>query len=488
MQQLVENELGKITPIIDELKKALDRYNPITLVLRNWLGDIDIATEEYIKASHRAGLMMAKNSGNPLAEYNTWFECYGQVFTAQPRQIGQATCLTKQYVKLVQDEIDKAIDGLPEILRWIISPTREATKRGMNEVKPHLEKAALQITAFLTDPTTADFLSLLTNPENATRSKLVSVFQDDKSKLQLIRFDDVASLVDRDLTLRDGALDPQKFAPLAHSVTLAKLSLLSPDQLNQLALDLAGPYSSPMYGSPLYGSNIANFTLLLDAVRSIDGNHQWQAYGLPWPRRAGISHSTPHGSHYGHNHYIDRTKGFRIWVDPYLREKVFLNLFPTPILGSLGDRGELRWPSYRFPECAANPFPSTQSANGAVVLEDRTCIEVKNPDQAPTQRPFRSLEEYRSRYFGCGRTASEGRYSAIVASPIDRKRARGFATRLATQFPDMHFEDKPPVSGSRYWAVMAGRCLSPELAREARDIAASRGIAKDAYLVVGRRR
>lgn len=487
LQQRLESELNKIVPIVDQIKEAADRYNPVTLALKNWLNDIDNAAEEYIKASHRAGQMMLDNSGNPVGQYKEWFDCYGQVFTAQPRQIGQAGCLLKRNLHDLKTEVDRAIDGLPELVRWLVFPSREITKRAEKELRGQLEKAAFDILAFVTSPTTADFLALLAKPENATREKLVTIYREDKSRLRLLRFDDVASYVDRDLAIEGGHLNPAKFSPLSHSVTLAKLALLGPAGLNKLVSDLAPSYASPLYGSPLYQSSESNFSLLLDAVRSIDGNHQWQPYGLPYPRRRGVQHAGPSDSHYGHDFFADHTKGFRIFVDPYLRERLFLKLFPASALGALGERAELRWPAYRFPECPANPFPSTQDSRGSLVEADRRCVDTSTPNLPLAERPFKNSEEYSARYFACHRVeGGAATYAAIIGSPKSRALAERTVDRLTRQFPDMHFTVQRPARGSDYWAIMGAKCSSKELASEAKFVAISRGIAPDAYIVRAR--
>jgi hypothetical protein len=390
------------------------------------------------------------------------------------------------YLSGIDREIGRITDGLPEYLRWAITPTREAGRLVRRELQPHLREAGIRVVAFITDETTADFLALMVNPEDATRTKLVSVYRQDGSGLRLIRFDDVAALVDRDLAIRDGLLDPTRFAPLVHSVTLAKLALLGPDQLNQLVKDLAGTHVSPLYGEPLYAPVSGNFTLLLGSVRSIDGNHQWQAYGLPHPRRAGVSHAHPREGHFGHDYYANRSNGFRIWVDPYLREKVFVKLFPVPVMGALAERAELQWPAYRFPSCAGNPFPTTQNRAGQVLSEDRTCAELTEPDRASAAWPFSTVAEYRSRYFQCALDSEERRYSVVIGSSVGAEWARDEAARMKAQFPDMHFDVQRRQGKGVRWAVTAGECLSEVLANEVQDVVISRRIAPDVYLLSDR--
>ena len=88
---------------------------------------------------------------------------------------------------------------------------------------------------------------MLADPENATRAKLNSVFAQDNSGKNLLKFGEVGQLVDADLKIQNGTITPSQFPPLNHAVTLAKLSLLQPTELNRLVRDLGGEYVS-IYG------------------------------------------------------------------------------------------------------------------------------------------------------------------------------------------------------------------------------------------------
>jgi hypothetical protein len=477
----LSKELEKNTLIVDDIKKAIDRYNPVTVVIQKWLDDIGVGTEEYIKASHRAGLLMLQNSGNPLKEYQDWYACYGQVFKAIPKEIGQAGCLVRNFVQDVQNEFDKFMDGLPEIVRWIIDPTREVKRRVKEKVKPELEKATFRIVGFLTDPKTADFLELLTHPKNATREKLVDTYRRDESRKGLLEFSDVASVVEKDLHIEGGVLTPEKFAPLTHAVTLAKIALLAPDELNRLVRDLAGA-TAVIPSDAVYPPYNGNFSVLLDSVKSIDGNHQWQAYGLPYPRRLGVSHDDPGGFDYGRDGFSDKNKGLRFWTDVYLRERVFLKLFPEGVLGALGERPELKQGHYKFPSCAQNPFPKTQDPDTGVVLkEDKTCTNVSMPDRKISEFQSATEAEYRDRYFQCDKPILGLPHWTIAGSYLSEINARHDSTIIRRLFPDMAAEVWRPQTGNKYWTIMIAACTTSDRANEARDIAIRRGIGRDAF-------
>lgn len=174
-------------------------------------------------------------------------------------------------------------------------------------------------------------------------------------------------------------------------------------------------------------------------------------------------------------------------MDPFLRERVFYALFPGSVLGVLGTRAELQWPAYRFPECAANPFPATQGADGVVLREDRRCVDATDPNQPPTRRNFVDRSQYKQRFLLCDEySKNEFNYAAIVSSPKTAQTARKRVAALETQFPDMQFEVRRPVRNSRHWAVLASACTSKAMSEEAREISVSRSIARDAYVVAGR--
>ncbi|MGA1854999.1 zinc dependent phospholipase C family protein [Azospirillum sp. 11R-A] len=484
IQERIAGELNKVTAIVDEIKKAIDKYNGITLLIDNWLGDIDQATAKYIDASHRAGIKMLLSDGNPLSEYTEWYSCYGSVYTAAPIEFGEATCAVKNFIDEINQKFDDAIEDLPEILQWLTFPSRTAQKKVVKKLKPELRKAGLEIVGFLTDKTTSDFLDLLSDPKNASRDRLNGAYGGDTSGKNLLRFGDVASVVDADVGLSGGRLDPAAFAALNSAVVLAKLSLLQPDALNQLIADHAGAgYVSPRYGTPVYPPYAGNFSALFMAVRSIDGNHQWQPHALPYARNQARPGSGPGRYNYGHDYWRNRQMGFRIWVDPYLREKVFLKLFPAGILGSSRTRSDLSWPLYPFPECPLNPFPSTQSSfTGEILQKDRLCVDAANPNVPAAEFETSSPEEYATSYLQCGTAGSGIRYWTFIASYRTEQGARRYARLVEARYPDLKTALWRPVRTQGHWGVLLAACTTQDKAAAAMALSLRRGIAADTFV------
>jgi SPOR domain len=398
-------------------------------------------------------------------------------------------------------EFDALIDGSPEIARWLVDPTRELKKRLEERVKPVLATASAKIAGFIAAPRTAEFLELLSNPGNAARDRLIEVYREDKSGKGLIAFTDVAAIVDKDLNIHGQYLAPETFAALAHSVTQAKLSLLAPDELNRLVKDFAGtrPSTSKPSGD-VFPAHDGNFSLLLNAVRSLDGNQQWQAYGLPYPRKVGVALASPARFPYGEDGYKDRSKGFPIWTDGYLREKVFVALFPGGVLGALDERPELKWRNDRFPACAQHPYPQTQDPRtGRILSEDTTCAALPvpvvsaapamperqpaaEPPAAVATAPTATAQEFADRYFQCGKQISGQPHWTVAGSYRIEDNARRKAAAIRQAYPDMTAEAWSPRGDSEFWTVMVAACTTSDRAQEARDLVVRRGIARDAFI------
>ena len=173
------------------------------------------------------------------------------------------------------------------------------------------------------------------------------------------------------------------FAPIHNAVMLSKLTLLDGKTLNQLVLSKG--FTSTIYSkgknAVVYANSTAGGEVLLGAIRSIDGNHQWQpvAPGLPRRRynntdkriteqtcrRFGYPRSTAYPlvdssypldesdggrlscagfEHYGNYLVASRRNGsvgiennqavkggFRLWQDPKLRQGIFNHIFKGPL-------------------------------------------------------------------------------------------------------------------------------------------------------------
>jgi hypothetical protein len=116
------------------------------------------------------------------------------------------------------------------------------------------------------------------------------------------------------------------------------------------------------------------YSLLYDMVRSIDGNHQWQPFGLPYPRSEGSAEPTDAAKRqYGWGPADKSSKGLSLFIDLELRKTVWKTIFPDPMIGAIMSHPRLNASNYPFPTCAKNPFPKAFNADGTARAEDRGC-------------------------------------------------------------------------------------------------------------------
>ncbi|WP_156373148.1 zinc dependent phospholipase C family protein [Pseudorhodoferax sp. Leaf267] len=169
-----------------------------------------------------------------------------------------------------------------------------------------------------------------------------------------------------------------RFKAYRNADTLSTLALLEPEELNRLVRHLAPEFKSELYNefaTPLYDERVPRpFTLLLDSVRSLDGNHQWQSFGLPYPRRT--QPAEPVDSElrrFGYGVHDHPEKGLRLFADPVARQAVFRRLFDGPIEGSLLGHPAMTPAVYRFVACPSNPFPTATTDDGLPADGDDGC-------------------------------------------------------------------------------------------------------------------
>jgi Zinc dependent phospholipase C len=394
---LAQSQVAEMLRLVREAKDAVDltkrligqiedfakRYNVVTLFLRNWLDGIDRAGDDYIDASLSSTLRIMSISGDAFEPYKRWLQCSLMNYLGVPWQLPFAYCDVKDKFNEIVGEIDKLKESLPPILQWVIDPMGELQEEILKKAKPEVWKAVEASVDFVLKPPAGRFVHMLADPKLVTPETLQESYnRSDTEGKNLIRLPNVVGMVNQDMALSSsGELTMESFHALRNSVVLAKLSLLNAAQLNLLFKDLAGDVPT-RYGPTLYGEGKAGrFTLLIDAVRSIDGNHQWQPFGLPYPRSDGTPEpSNPDLRRFGHSVHDHPHFGLRIFADPTARKEVFHRVFSGPIEGSLMlDIIQLKYPPYTHPACAKNPFPRTIDDNGAIENLDLGCISNVNP-------------------------------------------------------------------------------------------------------------
>lgn len=371
-----EEALNAVKHIIGQLEDWLKKYNLVTQYFQHWLAGLNQAGTDYIDAGTESSLRIINASGNALEPYQKWLQCSLMKVLGVPYEVPFAYCEVVDKFEEFQRRVDEAIADLPELLQWVVDPVGKMNKIVMEKVKPEIWKAVELSADFVLGPPTGRFIHMLAQPELATRESLnrnysSSVVAPGKA---LLHFDSVADLVDKDIALSaSGQFALEAFPAMRDSIVLSKLALLAPDQLNLLYEDLVTPpRRATRYGWELYSNYAGNFSLLLNAVRSIDGNHQWQPYGLPYPRASGGAQPSDSASRQYGRHFIDDPEGgFRLFSEPTAREDVFLRIFAGPVEGEIRNAPQLG--NYPFPSCGKNAFPRTSDDLGTPKDSDLDC-------------------------------------------------------------------------------------------------------------------
>ena len=197
--------------------------------------------------------------------------------------------------------------------------------------------------------------------------------------------------------------DLKNFAALQNAFTMAKLVLLDGPDLNRLTLPTVGssigmrmpemPKNTPPPTGP-YNIQAPAGEILIGAVRSIDGDHQWQKFAPKLPRRTPIdcSRRWPAKSEaeqycspriFGYDAKDPGKGGLKFWQNPELRQSVFYKIFQGPLtpglVSALGPQKLARGIGI----CPTDPFPPTDGAD--------FCRDPRPAPAAPPPPPGLSL-------------------------------------------------------------------------------------------------
>lgn len=370
--ETLRKQLADKASIRKFVEKTVDDANVLSFFFHNWSKGIDRAGTAYIETGLQLSRNMLTGDSQALSLYGQWLSCHGVVFLAVPYQISEGGCDIKTELQKLEEKLSSLLkDVLPEPLADLLEEIEELKAKITAELTKVVEDGALEIIGALTDETTQDLIELLMRPENATEGRLNEAFatNEDAAGKALLLFPRVSDLVAKDISVTNGTLDPQAFKALKHAITFAKLSLLDPAALRSLLRDATG---SEQWDS-LY-PDTPRYSILFGALRSIDGNHQWQAFGLPYPRLGVTAQpEDPALRHYGYGEVDGAGRGLQIFQQPELREAVFLKLFPEPLAGAISALPELNPDNYMFPTCDGNPFPRATNDDGTPASSDKKC-------------------------------------------------------------------------------------------------------------------
>ena len=313
--------------------------------LRAWRGEVEEAIKQYMITSQNVAIELMRPGGNPRAQIEDWVCEWAPVFAGVPNEVSWPACATNSAIARVQaihTQVSDGINGFRDyvadklgVFGWVVDPGFQIQQLVDNNVKQPFEDFALQIaeslltTATGEDSLTLDILTFRT--ETQTEAKLNSIFSGDSSGKGLLLIPDVAQRVKSEMHLDiNGYWDPDQYSVVHNAIVLSKLVMLDSSQLN-LLVKRAG-IDQTIYGTDLYNSNTFK-NILVGAIASIDGDHQWQEYPPDYPRTTAAADNGVAEEHYGYPHsYLGSNQyGFRLWQDCEARDLVFKRIFSGPV-------------------------------------------------------------------------------------------------------------------------------------------------------------
>ncbi len=403
-----EQARNDLLAVLDEVAQTEHVRDAFVVVLRlmleHWHRDLGLAVEAYVVAWGEVSKRMMDGTGDPLqplfgpdgsvsngvgegalSPLSDWVGCWAPVFQGVPKEIPNGVCRVKQSIDVVVDALNQLKAALGP-LGWLIDPTAKLEAIVLQEVEPTLVAASLELTTKVGAPQVTELIRLFYF--GATAETLDSIFAKDHSGKRLLLISDVSSRVDAEMSVTpEGYFDPEQYRVARNAVVLAKMALLDPATLNVLAKDLAPTLATTAYGPTLYPVSSTTAPVnVLEFVKSIDGNQQWQQLGLPyhrrgttrdpqWPWAGPLLADTPRSYSHG---FSDGTDGFRFWEEPTVRDQAFgsqsTSLFQGPLAPGIEYPQAFAMPrliqkDYPFQACPQNPFPRTTNLDSTFQVD-----------------------------------------------------------------------------------------------------------------------
>ncbi len=358
----------------DLLQAKLDKLKKLNLPTysfkRAWLAKIDDAIDAYIKTSSRMSQQFMMASGDSYGELKDWLACYSSAFT-DPTTAASTAVQTS--CKLSAD-IEEKLSFLDDIKPKADSTAVSGLKLQVKSLSDSLGSEIVSLIGV------AAVEVILVKEKAVTEADLNKQFGMDESEKHLLLINDMAQRVKREMALdMNNELNPDKFYVLHNAIVLAKLALLSSEQLNTLIAraNLSGEYTF---------SAVENSSMLVGSIKTIDGNHQWLHQAPPYPRAEGFEDSVAH--YYGYEN--DATHGFKLFSSEGLRKNLFSKIFKGPLALGLETpevmhMSRLLSDSYPYVSCLKNPFP-----NG---VDDKSCLDDAEVIDSPDDNDTTTLPE-----------------------------------------------------------------------------------------------
>lgn len=371
---IIQADTAAFNGLIDSVQKLTSDLNPVRAHIDGWIQDIDNGMEAYIVANGEVikALMKHEPALKPIQD---WTDCWAFAVTGVLLgPANNALCTVQERLKDVQTAMATFETSLLKInplgnlwVNFQDQITVLATQKA-NDL-------AWEYANTITGVNAKQIIDIFGKQMDA--KVLNNTFAVDGSTKGLLLIPDIAARVDQEMyqvavpaigTLGARTVfDQKRYAVAYNAVTLAKLALLTPDQLNQLAIAAGVQPSLATYvnGSPLYNNTGTPSNLLVDAIGSIDGNHAWMPFAPPYPRRIGMEYTNKPDldRSYGYDAAVDVEKGFRLFQGEGARAKMFDKIFLGPLVPGLETPNLLGLSAllpttYPYLVCDANHYPN----------------------------------------------------------------------------------------------------------------------------------
>lgn len=387
---IIQAETAAFNGLIDSAQFLTNDLNPVRAHVDGWIKDIDDGMAAYIIANAEVikdSMMLNPDpDGNPLRSIKPlqdWKDCWGYAVTGL--LLGPAN----NALCTVQDRLNKLLAVMNTFENRLLSlnPVGAAWVDFKAQIEAKVNTIATDLAYEIANKVTGEDVKevlgiFLSSPADA--AALNALFSRDLSAKGLLYITDMADRVESEMYLttqppigpmpEKPVFDPQRFAVAYNAVTLAKLALLGPTELNSLAI-YAGVTQSAVFadGAPLYNATATQANVLIDAISSIDGNHQWMSYAPPYPRRDGFSDTAWTDTNRSYGYAANGYQGFRLFQDLQARENLFLPIFKGPLVPSLEiplvvNFEPLLAADYPYVVCETNPYP--------VSVHDLSCTPI----------------------------------------------------------------------------------------------------------------
>ena len=349
-RDLHETEAAILKGIINLDKRFTENENPIKGSLIAWKRDNENAMKAYFVANATAmtNVLDGESLLDPLAH---WLKCEAIVFTSFPSEVLDPACN-------VLDRYDEFNALLTEIRA--LHPVSAELDRVINRLREEVIEAAtdegLKFATSITGLSIKEFAYAIS--QDASASHLNRQFETAPPDVALLKISNISQYVDQDMQLDNkGHFSPEKFPPIRNAITLTRLSLLPPKELNILIGKNKYSHEKRRRGNIMFGF-----------AHSIDGNHQWLSTPPPYPRSDG-NHKKPDVDTYS---YPDE---LFIWDKQKRRNLLFRRIFIGPLNGGfvMGDNGgnsPIALKDYNYNPTKSCAYPDYSEKTG-----DDNCIK-----------------------------------------------------------------------------------------------------------------